>query len=108
MMIRRGKIQPWIWGSILAVLFLLLGVIHYVHRHIPAEIIPDLRAGIAARDVVGADQRFEKYMEARYGSMEKPTNREHAFEDFFKLSHIKAMRLLVRYSPPGQRQANIM
>jgi hypothetical protein len=105
---RRGKIQLWIGGSVLAALILLLAGIRYVHHHLPAEFIPDLRAAIAARNVVGADQRFEKYLEGRYGSMNNPTNREHAFEGFFNLTHIKTMRLLVRHSPPDQRQANIM
>jgi hypothetical protein len=46
-------------------------------------------------------------LEGRYGSLNNPTNRERALEGFFNPSHIKAMRLIVQYSPPDQRRPNI-
>jgi len=81
--------------------------IHYVHTHIPKEIIPDIRAAISARGVADPDARFKKYLESRYGSMDDPANRERAFEDFFDRDHITAMQLIVKHSPPDQRSANI-
>lgn len=92
---------------------LLVGIIaiaagiHYIHTHIPKEIIPDIRAAISARGVTDPDARFRKYMENRYGSMDNPAHRERAFEDFFNRDHIKAMQLIVKHSPPDQRRANI-
>ena len=67
----------------------------------------DIRAGIAARNIADADQRFQKYLEGRYGPQSDPANREKAFLDFFNVDHIRALQLVVRHSPEGQRQANI-
>jgi len=67
----------------------------------------DIRAGIAARDIKDPDQRFEKYLEGRYGPQSDHANREKAFLDFFNVEHIRAMQFLVKHSPADKRQANI-
>jgi hypothetical protein len=105
---RKAKIILWAGGAV-AALLVLAGIsgAYYFHRHIPAEIIPDIRAAIAARNEPDPDVRFHKYLEGLYGSLEDPAHREKAFEDFFNPNHIKAMQILVKHSPPNQRQANI-
>ncbi len=81
--------------------------IHYIRHHIPAEILPDLRAAIAVRRVAGADNQFHQYLEKLYGPLDVATNREHAFEDFFNPRHIKAMQLITKHMPRNQRLASI-
>jgi len=103
---KKNLLPAGITALVLLIIMIVAGI-HYVHTHIPREIIPDLRAAISARDVVDADARFKKYLENRYGSMDDPANRERAFEDFFNRDHITAMQLIVQHSPPGQRSANI-
>jgi len=92
-----------------AVLLVLAGMygVHYYRRHIPAELIPDIRAAIAARGEPDPDARLHKFLEGVYGSLDDPANRERAFKGFFNANHIKAMQILVKHSPPTQRQANI-
>lgn len=105
---RKTKIAWWSGVVVLTVLVLTVAAaVHYIRRHIPAEILPDIRAAIAARGVVGADNRFNQYLANLYGPLDVATNREHAFEDFFNPNHIKAMRLIVKHSPHDQRLANI-
>ena len=79
---------------------------HWRHR-LPAELIQDIRAGIAARNIADPDQRFQKFLETRYGPLSDRANREAAFLGFFNIDHIRAMKLLVEHSPPNMRQANI-
>jgi hypothetical protein len=105
---RKAKIILWMgMGVIFLAAFIVIAGIHYVHRHIPAEIIPDIRAAIAARNIPDPNARVAKYLEGLYGPMSNPTNRERAFEDFFNPNHIKAMRLIVKHSPAAQRRSNI-
>ena len=105
---RKTKIVLWS-GVVVLMIFVLTVVagIHYIRRHIPAEILPDLRAAIAVRRVAGADNRFNQYLANLYGPLDVATNREHAFKDFFNPHHIKAMQFIVKHSPPDQRLANI-
>jgi hypothetical protein len=105
---RKAKIILWAGGALAALLVLAtLAGLYYFHRHLPAELIPDIRAAIAARHESDPDARLRKYLEGLYGSLEDPANREKAFKDFFNPNHIKAMQLLVKHSPPDQRLANI-
>jgi hypothetical protein len=76
-------------------------------RQLPPELMQDIRAGIAARDITDPNQRFEKFLEGRYGSQNDPVNQRNAFLGFFNPDHIRAMQLLVKHSPKNQRQANI-
>ena len=111
----RAKANPeksrrLFWKIIASTLLVLVVAGAYlVHRirQLPPELMQDIRAGIAARDIRDPDQRFNKFLEGRYGSQQDPLNREKAFLGFFDPDHIKAMQLLVRHSPKKQRQANI-
>lgn len=96
-------------GVAALIIFVLTVVagIHYIRRHIPAEIVPDLRAAIAVRGVAGADNQFHQYLEKLYGPLDVATNREHAFEDFFNPRHIKAMQLIVKHTPRDHQLASI-
>lgn len=80
---------------------------HRIRRRLPAELIPDIRAGIAARSIADPKARLNRYLELRYGPMSDPANRQKVFLDFFNIDHIKALQLMVKHSPPAQRQANI-
>ena len=94
--------------SIVAV-FALAGFLwmRVFHHYPPAELMKDIRAGIAVREIKDPDERFKKYLEQRYGSMSDAANRQKAFLDFFNTDHIRALQLMVKHSPEGQRQANI-
>jgi len=81
-------------------------VVHRI-RQLPPELMQDIRAGIAARNITDPNQRFEKFLEGRYGPLTDPANQQKAFLGFFDKDHIRAMQLLVKHSPENQRQANI-
>lgn len=111
----QAKIKPkrswrFLWTLTGAALVILAVVGAYVVQRIhqlPRELIQDVRAGIAARDIKDPNQRFEKFLEGRYGSQKDPVNEQKAFLGFFDPDHIRAMQLLVQHSPKDQRQANI-
>ncbi len=98
----------WQINAVFLVVLVVAGayVVHRI-RHLPPELMQDIRAGIAARDIHDPDKRFEKFLEGRYGPQTDPANREKAFLGFFDQDHIRAMQLLVKHSPANQRQANI-
>lgn len=105
---RKAKIVLWSGLAALTIFVLTVAAgLRYIRRHIPAEILPDLRAAIAVRGVVGADNQLHQYLEKLYGPMDVATNREHAFEDFFNPHHIKAMQLIVKHTPHDKQLANI-
>ena len=91
--------------SILAATGAILWYFTFRHR-IPKDLIKDVRAGIAARHVREPNARIKTFLEARYGSMSNPTNRENAFLGFFDSEHIKGFGFLVSHTPMKQRQAN--
>ncbi len=93
----------------LTLLVLTVAGAYVVHRirQLPPELMQDIRAGIAARDIADPNQRFEKFLEGRYGPQNDPVNRRNAFLGFFDRDHIRAMELLVQHSPENRRQANI-
>jgi len=99
-----------LWTGFLMIVLITAATIagiHYLRRHIPAEIIPDIRAAIDARNLTDPDARLNKYLTGLYGSLDDPAHRERAFEDFFNPNHIKAMQIIVKHSPADQRLANI-
>ena len=98
----------WRVTGVVILLAVIVGavVVHRVRR-LPPELMKDIRAGIAARDVADPDQRFRKFLEGRYGTLADPANRKKAFLDFFNVDHIRALQLLVKHSPADRRQANI-
>ena len=97
-------------AGILVVVLLVLATafVLNVRRHLPPGIMKDIRAGRTARNITDPDARLKQYLEARYGSMDVATNREKMFLDFFDLDHIKALQLLVKYSPEKHREENIL
>ncbi len=109
----NGRSKSWriFWlaaGSALLVFALVgVGVVQHFRHRLPPELMLDIRAGIAARNISDPDLRFQKFLEGRYGSLSNPTNRQTAFLGFFDPDHIRAMQLLVRHSPANMRQANI-
>lgn len=91
------------------VFFLVTGAIlaYRIHRQLPPGMMKDIQAGIAARHIQDADQRFEKYLDLRFGPQSDPANRQKAFLAFFDRDHIRALQLLVQHSPENMRAANI-
>jgi hypothetical protein len=96
-------------AGILGLLLVLMASVFVlgVRRRLPPGIMKDIRAGITARHMSDPDARLKQYLEARYGAMDDPANREKMFLDFFDLDHIKALQLLVKHSPDKHRQENI-
>jgi hypothetical protein len=100
----------WMVAGIFALVLLLLATTFVigVRRRLPPGIMKDIRAGRTARHITNPDARLKQYLEARYGAMDVATNREKMFLDFFDLDHIKALQLLVKYSPDKHREENIL
>jgi hypothetical protein len=73
------------------------------YDYTPAEALLDLQAAVKVRK---GPQPVERFMEARYGSMSEPANRQKAFLDFFNVGHIKGLNLLSSRMGDAQRQAN--
>ncbi len=105
-----SRVRLLLWSGLTGVVASALAGFVWVrilHHGPPAGMMKDIRAGIAARHIQDADERLLKYLDVRYGPMSDPANRQRAFLDFFNVDHIKGLQLLVRHSPPAQRQANI-
>lgn len=101
------------WGRIIGISLVALALVVIVggltlRRRLPRELMQDIRAGIAARNIQDPDARLNKYLEVRYGTQSDPANRRKVFLDFFNLDHIKAMQMMVRHSPSDQKQANVL
>lgn len=115
MQTKQAKVQkPKSWRlfwqiTVITLLVLAVAGAYVVHRirQLPPELMQDIRAGIAARDIKDPNKRFEKFLEGRYGPLTDPANRQKAFLGFFDKDHIRSMQLLVKHSPEKQRQANI-
>ena len=104
----QGRFLGWICASGCVALAIAGFVWVRVLPHgLPAGILKDIRAGLAARNLKDPDERLLKYLEGRYGAMSDPAKRQQVFLDFFDLEHIKALQLLVKHSPAGDRQANV-
>jgi len=105
---RAKKVAIWASGILIAlVAFGVIGYLRAFHRYPPKELLQDIKAGVAARDIKDPDKRFEKYLEGRYGSMDDPANRQKAFLAFFDAEHIRALQFLATHAPENQRLANI-
>lgn len=100
----------WLAAGIFGLVLVLLASVFVmgVRRRLPHGIMKDIRAGMTARHISDPDARLKQYLEARYGSMDDPANREKMFLDFFDLDHIKALQLLVKHSPEKHREENIL
>lgn len=104
----RKKILIGLAGVL--VVLLVVGAIGYrraFHGYPPKELMHDIKAGVAARHIKDPNQRFEKYLEGRYGDMSDPANRQKAFLAFFDQEHIRALEFLATHAPKEQQQANI-
>ena len=105
---RRAKRILWCAALATLVLAGLVTVlwVRTFHHYLPRELMKDIRAGLAARDLREPEARVEKFLEARYGPLTDPANRQRAFLDFFDVDHINGLNFIVNHSPPAQKQAN--
>ena len=105
MNITKAKV---IWfASLSALLLIALGTVLWVrrfHQYTPAEVLQDVRAGVAARHAARPGERF---LELRYGPLSESANRQKAFLDFFNVGHIEGLHLLVNHMEDGERRTNI-
>ncbi len=102
--------RPWgriilITLSVLVVAAVIAGL--RIRKQLSPDLVQDIRAGIAARNVKDPDARLEKYLEGRYGPQDDPANRQKVFVNMFNPEHIKSMQFLVDHSPESQRKANV-
>jgi hypothetical protein len=104
---RRSGIKVVVWIAVIGLALLALGTAAWVrrfHRYTPAEVVQDLRAGVAARH---APRPVERFLELRYGPLTEATNRQKAFLDFFNVGHIEGLQIITRRMVPPQRQSNV-
>ena len=73
-------------------------VVHRI-RQLPPELMQDIRAGIAARNITDPNQRFEKFLEGRYGPLTDPANQQKAFLGFFQ-ALVKRLFLFLLFFVP--------
>ncbi len=73
-------------------------------RYTPVEAVLDLQAAAKVR---GSARPVEDFLEARYGPMTVPANRQRAFLDFFNVGHIEGMHVIVSHMQPERKQANV-
>ena len=76
------------------------------HHYSPRELLKDVRAGLAARNIQPPKARVEAFLTARYGSLTEPANRQRAFLDLFNVDHTKALDFIAGHSPASQKQAD--
>ena len=97
------------WTGVVALVLVAAGAAAWFRtfRHYPPKaVMKDVRAGLAARHVQEPRARVEAFLEARYGPLSDPANRQKAFLDFFDADHIKGLNFIVTHTPTGQKQAN--
>ena len=104
---RITRILLWI-GAAALVLVVAGAVLWYrtFGHYPPKEIMKDVRAGLAARYVPEPKARVETFLEARYGPLTDPANRQTAFLGFFDVDHINGLTFIVSHTPAPQKQAN--
>jgi hypothetical protein len=76
------------------------------HHYSPRELLKDVRAGLAAKDIQPAKARVEAFLTARYGPLTEPANRQRAFLDLINVDHTKALDFIAGRSPASQKQAD--
>lgn len=107
---KNRQARVFLWAALCALAAVVVAAIIWVRsfQNVPtAELMKDLRAGIAVRQIKDPDERFRKYLERRYGPLSDPANRQRVFLDFFDTAHIRALQIIVQHSPADQRQDNI-
>jgi hypothetical protein len=106
---KRRIAKLFLWAGLVALVLAGAGVAAWFHtfRHYPPKaVMNDVRAGLAARHVQEPRARVEAFLEARYGPLSNPANRQRAFLDFFEVDHIKGLNFIVTHTPAKQKQAN--
>ena len=100
----KPRTRRWLWVAVAALACLSLMAVwwvHHFHRYTPAEVVADVRAGIAARH---AAQPVERFLELRYGPLTDSANRDRAFLDFFNLGHIQGLQFISSRLTTEQRK----
>jgi len=98
-----------IYAGLVTVVLVGTGTVLWIrtfHHYLPKELMKDIRAGLAARDVREPEARVEAFLQARYGPLTDPANRQTAFLDFFNVDHIKGLNFIVSHTPADQKQVN--
>jgi hypothetical protein len=98
-----------LWTGLITLALVGAGIALWVrtfHHYLPQELVKDVQAGLAARHMPEPTARVEAFLEARYGALTNPTNRQQAFLDFFNVDHIRGLNFIVDHSPASQKQAN--
>ncbi len=65
----------------------------------------DIRAAISVRNDPYPAERF---LEARYGPLTEPANRQKAFLEFFEQGHMEGMYMITKHMRGRQKETNIM
>jgi hypothetical protein len=107
--VKRRTTRILLWTGIASLILVGAAVALWFRtfRHYtPKEVMRDVRAGLAARHIQDPQARVEAFLEARYGPLTDPANRERAFLDFFNVDHIKGLNFIVSHTPANQKQAN--
>jgi hypothetical protein len=76
------------------------------HHYPPRELVRDIRAGLAAKDIPEPKARVEAFLTARYGPLTDPANRQRAFLDFFNVDHTRALDMITGRTSTSQKQAD--
>jgi hypothetical protein len=106
---KRRIAKILLWTGVVALVLVGAGAAAWFRtlRHYPPKaIMNDIRAGLAARHIQEPKARVEAFLEARYGPLTDPANRQRAFLDFFNVDHIKGLNFIVTHTPAKQKQAN--
>jgi hypothetical protein len=103
----KRRTRRLLWAGAIAILLVAVASVLWVrrfHRYTPIEALQDLQAAAQARN---SPKPVEKYLEARYGPMTEPANRQKAFLDFFNIGHIEGLNIIVSRLPGDRKQASI-
>ena len=106
---RKRITRILLWAGVIGLVLAGAGAVLWVwtFRHYPPkEVMEDVRAGLAARNVPEPAARVGTFLEVRYGPLTNAANRERAFLGFFDVDHINGLRFIVAHTPAGQKQAN--
>ena len=106
---KRRTTRILLWTGLAGLILLGAGAALWVHTFrysTPKEVMKDVRAGLKAWHIQEPQARVAAFLEARYGPLTDPGNRQRAFLDFFNQDHIKGLSFIVSHTPADQKQAN--
>jgi hypothetical protein len=98
-----------LWSSLAGLILVAAGAAVWVRTfryYRLKDVMEDVQAGLKARNIREPQPRVEAFLEARYGPLTEPANRQRAFLDFFNQDHIKGLNFIVSHTPTEQKQAN--